>query len=343
MSRTRAGAGRLSMADVAAKAGVSSQTVSRVLSGRPHVNAETRSRVLWAAEQLGYEPNAAARALASGRTRVIGLVTIEGDTVTRGMVTKAVEGAARTAGYRVSDVGVRTPTATAVAQALTQLRRQNVDGIVLAAPLIDPDATIERLTAETPTVAIDGSRTSSTEIVAVDQIAVGRIATEHLLSLGHQTVHYVSGPTTWVDTVGRTEGWRSALKAAGRDEPPILIGDWSPESGHHAGRVLADNPRVTAVFVASDEMAFGVLHAFVRAGRRVPDDISVVGVDDVPLAAYAHPPLTTVRQPFADVGARAVRRLVELMDSSDDRAPTLIAPTLVRRESVGPPPAPASQ
>lgn len=208
---------------------------------------------------------------------------------------------------------------------------------MLAVPLIRVSRRIEQLTAAVPTVAVDGSRTPATDIVAVDQSGAARLAVNHLLDLGHATVWHVAGPGEWLDAASRSRGWRAALDAAGASVPPELAGDWSPDSGYRAGLILGRIPEVTAVFVASDEMAFGVIRALRELGRRVPEDISVVGVDDIALAAYCSPPLTTVAQPFDRMGALAVAHLLRhVAEPAAPPAPVSVEPALVVRSSTAP-------
>ncbi|WP_281156188.1 LacI family DNA-binding transcriptional regulator [Streptomyces sp. HYC2] len=325
------------MTDVARLAGVSPQTVSRTLSGHPNVRERTRSKVLAAVDQLGYRKNNAARMLSSGRSRTIGVVTLQTTFYSRTAVLYGIESAAREAGYSVSTATTASLDTSAIEAALARLAEQGVEGIVLAVPLIHVSRRIEQLTGSVPTVTIDGSRTSATEVVAVDQTQAARLATRHLLDLGHETVWHVAGPREWLDAASRTRGWRDTLEAEGRGVPPELEGDWSPASGYRNGLVLGRIPDVTAVFVASDEMAFGVIRALHELGRRVPDDISVVGVDDIALAEYCSPSLTTVAQPFTQMGALAVSHLMRHLENPDAaREPASVEPALVVRASTAP-------
>lgn len=325
------------MTDVARLAGVSTQTVSRTLAGHPHVQAATRAKVLAAAEQLGYRRNNAARMLSSGRSRTIGVVTLRTNFYSRSALTYGIEGAARDAGYSVSAATTESLDTSAIEDALSRLADQGVDGVVLAVPLIRVSTRIEQLTSSMPTVTVDGSRTSATEVIAVDQSLAARLATAHLLELGHETVWHVAGPREWLEAGNRVEGWRDTLEQAGRTVPPQLEGDWSPASGYHCGLVLSQVPDVTAVFVASDEMAFGVIRALHERGRRVPEDVSIVGVDDIALAEYCSPSLTTVAQPFTEMGALAVSHLLRhLADPHAAPEATSVSPTLVVRASTGP-------
>ena len=325
------------MTDVARVAGVSAQTVSRVLSGHPNVQQKTRAKVLAAVEQLGYRKNNAARVLSSGRSRTIGVVQLQTSFYSRTAIAVGIEQAARAAGYSVSAATSPSLDASSIEEAMSRLADQGVEGIILALPLVHSTKAIEEITKATPTITIDGSRTSATEIVAIDQSQAARIATQHLLDLGHKTVWHVSGPSGWLDALSRGEGWRRTLEDAGITPPPALEGDWSPASGYRNGLILGRIPEVTAVFVASDEMAFGVIRAFHELGRRIPEDISVVGVDDIALAEYCSPSLTTVAQPFAEMGELAVQHLLRYMaDPEVTLAPASVEPHLIVRSSTGP-------
>ncbi|MEU5840042.1 LacI family DNA-binding transcriptional regulator [Streptomyces diacarni] len=326
-----------SMTDVARTAGVSAQTVSRVLSDHPNVQATTRAKVMAAVAQLDYRRNNAARMLSSGRSRTLGVVTLRTSFYTRAAVTSGIERAAQEAGYAVSTATTASLDTSAIEAALSRLTDQGVEGIILAVPLIHSSPRLEQLTRATPTLTIDGSRTDATEVVAVDQSLAARLATRHLLDLGHETVWHIAGPEEWLEAASRRDGWRATLEAAGRAAPPPLEGDWSPASGHRNGLVLGRIRDVTAVFVASDEMAFGVVRALHELGRRVPDDVSVVGVDDIELAAYCSPPLTTVAQPFAQMGELAVAHLLRYITAPEAvPAPALVEPRLVVRASTAP-------
>ncbi|RZU62889.1 LacI family DNA-binding transcriptional regulator [Zhihengliuella halotolerans] len=328
-----------SMRDVALAAGVSAQTVSRVLSDSTHVQPETKSRVLAAVEELGYRRNKTARALVTGQSKTLGLITLATNFYSRSSLAMGIENEARANGYIVNATTTESLGSRAIAGAISRLVDQGVDGLIIAVPLRDVDAPLERLTRRLPTVTVDGLRTSAADIVAVDQVSAARVATQHLLDLGHQTVWHVAGPVEWSDSDARIEGWQQTLRAAGASVPPELHGDWTPESGYRNGLILGRMPDVTAILVASDEMAFGLLRAFTELGRRVPDDVSVVGFDDIALAAYASPPLTTVRQSFEETGCRAVRHLLRhISDPETDHVPELVEPELIIRSTTGPPP-----
>lgn len=337
MSVTERPARPPSMADVAQAAGVSPQTVSRTLRGSPNVSPATRARVQAAVEVLGYRLNSAARALSSGKSRTIGLVLLQtGGYYSRSAVTAGVEAATEAAGYAVTIATIPTLDTAQMERALIRLGEQGVDGIVIAVPLIAVSARIEEITRQIPTVTLDGMRTAESRVVGIDQRSAGRLATEHLLGLGHRQVWHVAGPEEWIEARHRKEGWKDALTAAGVVPPPVLDGDWSPESGYRQGLLLARMPDVTAVFVGSDEMAFGVIRALREHDRRVPEEVSLVSVDDIELAAFCTPPLTTVRQDFYSSGTQAVRLLLDPEGAAPEEG--LREPVLAERASAAPAP-----
>ncbi|GAB2664603.1 LacI family DNA-binding transcriptional regulator [Nocardia goodfellowii] len=326
------------MIDVAKRAGVSHQTVSRVLNDSPRVRPETRERVLRAVEELGYRPNAMARGLVSRRSKVLGVVTF--DTVLHGPASMllGIERAARAAHYGVSIATLQRADRAEVLEAVGTLADQGVDGIIIIAPLMSAAAALHSLPATLPAVAVEAGQDAGLPSASVDQIEGARLAVRHLLELGHETVWHVSGPNGWLETRDRLDSWRRTLEEAGAPVPPVIAGDWSARSGYEAGPVLAAQPDVTAVFAGNDQMALGLLRAFAERGIRVPEDISVVGFDDIPEAAYLTPPLTTVRQDFDEVGRRSMRLLLRLIEAEDSAPPpTQVIPTLAVRDSTAAP------
>jgi DNA-binding LacI/PurR family transcriptional regulator len=320
------------MADVAKLAGVSLQTVSRVINDSPHVRAATRQRVEDAMRKLEYRPNPVARALVTGRSRTLGVVSFDTTLFGPASTLFGIERAAHDAGYFVSIVSLRSLTRSAVMDAVERLRAQGVDGVLVIAPQESAAQAILHLPQDVPVVAAEAGPGESVPLVAVDQVEGAQLATQHLLDLGHRTVWHISGPSDWLEAQQRIEGWRSTLEAAGAPAPPVLVGDWSARAGHELGQKLGDD--VTAVFVANDQMALGVLRSLHEAGRRIPADISVVGFDDIPEAEYFTPPLTTVRQNFNEMGRRSLLLLLEQIESGV-REPTreTVPPELVVRAS----------
>ncbi|WP_262380509.1 LacI family DNA-binding transcriptional regulator [Nonomuraea sp. PA05] len=302
------------MADVAKEAGVSHQTVSRVLNDHPNVRADTRARVEAAITRLGYRRNLVARALVTKRSRTLGVVSFDTTLYGPASTIYGIEQAARTAGYFVSIVSLKSIDADTVRDAIDYLAEQGVDGVVVVAPQRSAARALETLPTGLPAVAVEGTHRADVSVVCIDQMEGAKLATRHLLDQGHETVWHVSGPHDWMETEGRLEGWRAALEEAGRPVPEPLAGDWSPRAGYEAGKSLAAMDGVTAVFAANDQMALGVLRALSEKGVRVPQQISVVGFDDIPESEFFSPPLTTVRQDFDVVGRHCIEVLLRQID-----------------------------
>ncbi|MDG4764538.1 LacI family DNA-binding transcriptional regulator [Solwaraspora sp. WMMD406] len=326
------------MTDVARLAGVSHQTVSRVLNDHPNVREQTRLRVRAAIAELGYRPNRAARALVTGRSQVIGVVAQNSTLYGPASLLAAFEQAAGAAGFAVNVGSVRSLDRQSIAGVVDRHLDQRVAGLVVIAPVVSAGEAVEQVPAGVPLVTIDGDPERTTALVTVDQAAGARAATRCLLDAGHSTVWHVSGPADWFDSAGRISGWERTLREAGAEVPPVVPADWSAASGYRAGQMLARMRDVTAVFAANDHLALGILRALSERGRRVPDEVSIVGFDDVPEAAYFTPPLTTVRPDFDAVAKASLALLLRQIESgarSDERH--TIDPTLVRRDSVAPP------
>ncbi|MGW8764114.1 LacI family DNA-binding transcriptional regulator [Streptomyces sp. NPDC055815] len=325
------------MADVAQRAGVSSQTVSRVSNGDAAVVAATREKVLAAMKELGYRPNSAARALKRGDFRAIGVI-IRGLTTTGNVKTlDAVTSSASRAGYAVTLIPLDAPTQENVKGAFTRLDELAVDAVVLIMEVHLLDTAALTLPPHVKVVVVDSDATGRFPVVDTDQRQGARSAVRHLLDLGHGTVWHVAGPEESFAAGRRAEAWEAALREEGRTVPPVLRGDWTPESGYEAGLRLADEKSCTAVFVANDQMALGVLRAFHERGVRVPEDVSVVGFDDIPEAASFIPPLTTVRQDFAQVGALCVDAVLQELAGETVTGVRLVATNLVERNSTASP------
>ena len=342
-----------SMHDVAQVAGVSHQTVSRVLNGHPSVREETRSRVQAAITALGYRRNSAARALVTRRTGTIGVLTTGSALYGPIGTLIALEEAAREAGYFVTVATLRRFDDVAMGRVLEHFMAQRVEGIVVIAPQDGVAAAVDAFRAPVPVVMIaarpEGEGSSAvgapghTVSVAVDQRVGARLATEHLLGLGHRTVTHLGGPADWFDAREREVGWEQTLRDAGAPVPEVVRCDWSAEAGYEAGRRLAAQVVAghgpSAVFAANDQLALGLVHACAEVGVEVPGRVSVVGFDDVQGAAHFNPPLTTVRQPFEELGRRSLVAMLDaLAMQPDDHGRGLIAPELVVRASTAAPP-----
>lgn len=326
-----------SMIDVARAAGVSHQTVSRVLNSHPSVRQQTRLRVVAAMNDLGYRPNRAARALATGRSTVLGVVAQNSTLYGPASLLAAFEQKAGEAGLAVAVASIRELDRESITNAVERHLDQRVAGIVVIAPVESASAAIDGIDTDVPLVVIDGDPDSHTGLVTIDQAKGASLATQHLLDAGHDTVWHVSGPATWFDSRGRIDGWRRTLAAAGADIPPPLPADWSPASGYAAGQMLARIAEVTAIFAANDHLALGIMKAMRERGRRIPEDISIVGFDDIPEAPYFVPPLTTIRPDFGAVARASLEMLTEQIRTGRRTAVIrTIAPELVERCSVGP-------
>jgi DNA-binding LacI/PurR family transcriptional regulator len=326
------------MVDVARLAGVSHQTVSRVLNNHPNVRDETARRVRAAIAELGYRPNRAARALVTGRSQLLGLVALNTTLYGPASLLTAFEQAAGSAGFAVSVGSVDSLDRHSISAVVERHLDQRVAGIVVIAPVASAAEAVAGLTADVPLVTVDGDPARPGANVTVDQMAGARLATRHLLDAGHRTVWHVSGPADWFDSAGRVAGWEATLREAGAEVPPVLPADWSAAAGYRVGQTLARIPEVTAVFAANDHLALGILRALHERGLRVPDDLSVVGFDDVPEAGYFIPPLTTVRPDFHAVAEQVLTVLLSQIEAGGPSVEAHnLAPALVQRRSVGPP------
>lgn len=325
------------MIDVARLAGVSQQTVSRVVNGSPNVAPDVRERVETAIQQLRYRRNPAARALANGRTMNIGIVSFGLAQYGPSVALSGIADEARSAGYATNLVTLGDVDRAAMKAALEHLVEDSVDGIVVLAPVQAALEAISGLDAGVPLVFFEPGAEEGTRSVATDEVAGAELATRHLLDLGHETVWQVAGPDGWLGSDARIRGWSRTLAEAGRVTNRVISGDWSTRSGYAAGQEIAQNAAITAVFVANDQMALGVVKALADAGIRVPEDVSVVGFDDVPESQYYQPALTTVRLDFEEVGRLAVDRILDLMRGGQAGPLPRVSPALIVRQSTAPP------
>lgn len=349
---------------VARQAGVSHQTVSRVLNEHPNVRASTRARVRAVMEELGYTPNLAARALITGRSKTLGLVVLNEELHGPASALRAIEQDARAAGYGVRIIHLSAVARSTLREVVENLQRQLVEAVLIVDPHPEDQPLLDPLPADLPMVTVGGLHSEGVPGVRFDSGPGVAQAVDYLLGLGHRTVHHVAGPAGWSEADVRREAWQRALAGAGAPVPRPEAGDWSARSGYQAGRRLlaaggvgpggagpggtgsgagaedAAVPAVTAVFAANDQMALGVLYACAEAGVRVPGDLSVIGFDDVPDAAYYQPSLTTLRQDFAELGRHAVELALRQIASGTRQGTggfTLPPPSLILRASAAPP------
>lgn len=325
------------MVDVARLAGVSHQTVSRVLNAHPNVSTVTRERVEKAIAVLGYRRNTAARSLVTRRSQTIGVLGSDMSHYGPANTLLGVQQAARDKGYFVSMASLDEVTPAAIKDALEYFMMQSVDGIVVIVPHETMFESLSTISMSVPLVAVGFGVDERLSVAAVNQKMGASLAVQHLVDLGHTAIAHLSGPPDWIDAAARIEGWRHTLAKAGLSDSALIGGDWSAESGYLAGLQLAATGNVTALFAANDQMALGALRGFYEAGVRVPTDISVIGYDDQPEAAYFGPPLTTVNQGFKQLGARSMQMLLFDMATGHSGASLVVNPKLVVRTSTARP------
>jgi DNA-binding LacI/PurR family transcriptional regulator len=304
----------------------------------PGVRPATAERVQHAIAELGYRRNLSARMLASRRSGLIGVATWGTSQFGPQQVLLALDVAAREAGYRLSVVMVRELSPGDVRSAVEELLEEGVEAVVL----LVPHEGVARLAAEVnpgiPLLVIEGDPSRMPLTTAVDNVQGARLATRHLLELGHDTVAHIAGPAGWPQTTARIDGWRRELEAWDRPVPPLRWhGDWSAESGYLVGGAVAREKDVTAVFAANDQMAMGLMAGLREAGLSVPEDISVVGFDDLPESRFLSPPLTSVRQDFALLGRRSMSQVTRLLAGEHRPVADLVPTRLIVRASSGSP------
>ncbi len=323
---------------VAERAGVSHQTVSRVINDHPSLRPETRARVLAAMEELGYVPNQAARALVTSKSGLIGILAT--DTVLYGPagMLHAIEVGARNAGYVAIACSVDGESKQAVRKGLEHLRHLGVEGLIVITPQSHSLDIAHEVMRHLPVVAIDNTYRMGELSASIDSYAGATQATQHLIDLGHRKIVHITGPATYFEAAARSAAYTAAMLAAGLT-PRIIDGDWDIETGHRLGHEIDFLGRgITAVFAANDHLALGLLKACRERGISVPRQVSVVGFDDIPEAGYFVPALTTVRQDFTAAGARAVDLLVRALAGEGHLESETVTPVFIERESTGPAP-----
>jgi LacI family transcriptional regulator len=340
--------GRPTIREVAEAAGVSTQTVSRVINNRPDVAPETFERVQQVIAATGYSPNMLARGLTQGRSRVLGVVAFGLDYFGPSRVLTGIGAQAAERGYAISLNLIHRPDPDDVYDILNGLFGHQVDGVIWAIPQVGSnlDWSHQRGGRLPVPVVLVGGMAGQTTLpwLGIDNRSIGRLATEHLITGGARRIGLITGPGSWWEAQEREAGWRETIRAHGHSVGgPVFEGDWTAASGE-AGlrRLLEVDPALDAVFASNDQMALGVLHAAHLLGRRVPHDLSVVGVDNIAEGSHFMPPLTTVHQPLRDVGmlavdalAETIRRLAIRRDPPGLPEPqaTLLQPELIVRES----------
>ncbi|WP_108251333.1 LacI family DNA-binding transcriptional regulator [Planctomonas deserti] len=326
------------ISDVAQTAGVSYQTVSRVLNNAPDVSAATRERIQQIIKDMGYRRSRTATALSTSRSTAIGILTDGSPRFGPVGTLMALEKVARQKGYFTTVITVEEPYADSIPQALDSLDEIEVDGIIVIAPLLSMAAAVRSASIQVPVemIAAGASSTPNLFTYSENQELGARMATQHLIDLGHTDIAHLAGSMAWFDGRVRKAGWEAALRDAGLSPGLCLEGDWSPGWAYETGLRLVEEGRVPqAIFAASDHTALGLIRALSESGIRVPEDVSVVGFDDVEGSEFFLPPLTTVRQDFAALANASIEVLLGAIEGREvDRAPS--APTLVARASAAP-------
>jgi LacI family transcriptional regulator len=327
----------VSVKDVAARSGVSFQTTSKVLNGKGSVSVLTRARILRAASDLGYVPNLQARSLVVKSTRAIGLIGSDFSDPNLSRFIVGAEREARRQGYAVVITSIE-PEGSAGEYALPAMMERRVDGILLAAPQIEDDAAAARVLEGTvPVVSLHEVAGGGVATVDADHELAGVLATRHLIEKGHRAIATITGAAGRHVSESRLRGYRKALEQAGLpfDDALVEAGDGKIDGAVTATtRLLERRTDVTAIFAQSDTMAIGVLSALSRLGKRVPAGCAVAGCDDIDLAAYTVPPLTTVHVPFFEIGKEAMRLLLNMIgDGAVGPRKVVLPVTLVIRAS----------
>lgn len=336
---------QITISQVAKEAGVSSQTVSRVINNRQEITPETRQHVQEVIKRLGYQPNAIARSLSQRRSHTLGVVTSGLEYYGPSHILIGVEQGANQEGLSILLNLIHQPEKEDIGSIVNALISRQVEGIIWAVPQIGNNRSwfqevIPQLTI--PVVFLSTQPGGDLNVVEIDNRSGAYMATEHLLKKGYRKIGLITGPLTWWAASERQRGWEDALTIAGIpfSESQIVEGNWSAESGEqglHA--LLAKFPDVQAVFASNDQMALGLMRAARSLGKRIPEDLAVVGFDDIPESAFYYPPLTTVRQGLYELGQAAVKTFMKLRlsDQRDEPIPTAqtvwLQPQLVVRES----------
>lgn len=315
---------KITIKDVARVAGVSTQTVSRVLNNRSDVSVETRSRVQKVISALGYSPNVFARNLSRGRSNTLGVIGYGLVYFGSSSVLTGIENKANELGFSLTLSLIDRVEPSRVEQILYDLLSRRVEGIIWAVPgdINALDWLAEKFShIQIPLVYINKEPNGSDQVTALNNRLGSKLATEHLLQQGYQRIGIITGPNSWWEAQERLNGWMEVVNTAGYANIASLIveGDWNAPSGDvglHA--LLNRNPEMDAVFSSNDQMALGALQAARRLGLSIPEDLGIVGFDDIPEAAYFYPPLTTVRQDTRKLGAMAVERINALIQAKHE-------------------------
>jgi LacI family transcriptional regulator len=338
-------ASRATIKEVASEAGVSTQTVSRVINGRPDVSPETRERVQNAIESLRYQPSALARSLIQQRSYTLGVVTAGLKYIGPSRTLSGITAAAEQAGYALLLKELPRFDTDDVSPIFEALVSRHVDGIIWAVPEVGENRNpLKRLPMDLdfPIVHLTMEPQQNLSVVSINNYLGGRIATAHLIEQGYRHIGHISGPLDWWEARQRMAGWKDTLAESGLQalDSHMAEGNWSSASGAQAAEeLLAHYPEMDAIFVSNDQMALGVLQGACAKGPRVPQDLGIVGFDDIPESAFYWPPLTTVQQDQYNVARVAVEEIIKIIESSWQGLEPLparsimLTPTLVVRQS----------
>ena len=325
-----------SMQDVAKAASVSPQTVSRVANGSNAVRPETRQRVEAAMAKLGYRPNYAARALKHGKFKDVGVVLFNMLTYGNARILGGIADAANSNGYAITMQSFGRNRERTLHAAIERMKQLPVDGVIAVMEEHVTDFSEFRPPKELPVVIISEDPANYCPTIDADQYGCSAAVVDYLLSKGHKTVYHIAGPSSSRAAESRAQGWHDTLDQLGLRSPPTYMGDWEADSGYQAGLELAHDPEFTASYAANDQMAYGAMLGLQAAGKRVPEDVSIVGVDDSLSGTIPRLSLTTMRMKFNDIGREAffmTKRLCEGL-----RVPsgvkTVVPAELVERGSV---------
>jgi DNA-binding LacI/PurR family transcriptional regulator len=319
--------------DVAERAGVSHQTVSRVLNNHSSLKPATREKVEKAITELHYRPNQAARQLVTSQSRIIGILVVSAELYGPFAILNAMEQEARKEGYSVISISVLLDSPESWREGIDQLRNLNVDGaITIALPNALVREVEKSFTNET-IVIVDAEPGKKFDAVNLDNESGGALATQHLIDLGHTEILHITGPVGGYEGTMRRKGYESTMLAA-KLKPDVIEGDWSLSTGYKIGNeILSRKKYPSAIFTANDHLALGVIKALNEAKVRIPEDVSVVGFDNVPEAAYFSPSLTTISQNFDRLGNLAIKRMLSQLKEPGKRETLMIEPELISRDS----------
>jgi DNA-binding LacI/PurR family transcriptional regulator len=329
---------RPTIRDVAHLSGVSAQTVSRVINGDVHVSTRTRNRVLKAIEELNFRPNRAAQTLVTRRSRILQVISFGTTQYGPSQMVAHVEAEAKARGYNLIFSSITKVTIEEIGEAIDNPIGR-LEGIIMITPVLGASyPELAALFRGIPCVWIGIEQGADIPSVVIDQSYGSRLATQHLIDLGHRQISEISGPLNWCDAIARTRGWQATLDAAGLEPGISIEGDWTAAGGYDAvNRLLEAQVEFTALIVGNDQMALGAIHALDEHRLRVPEDVSIVGFDDIPEASHFKPPLTTVRQDFSAMGKQGVEYLVSLINKPDTPLhQRVLLPQLVVRRSAQP-------